>query len=268
MPKETTVQANASTASPRLTAALEAIDITKVYGDGTRALDHATLRAPTGQTTALLGESGCGKSTLLRLFNGMVVEDSGEVRIAGRRIENHEWVGTRRRIGYVPQDGGLLPHWTVERNVSLAPSLLDWSSQRQADRAREVLELVGLSVDEHLQRYPKELSGGQRQRVAIARALAADPEVLLLDEPFGALDAITRRQLHLEFRDLQARVGKSILLVTHDIEEALFLADRIAVMRHGAIVRDASTEEIIDSPIDAYVEKLVTIGRSQSGVPR
>src|SRR4028119_311847 len=186
--------------------ALEAAGVTKVYGDGTAALAEVSLAIAPGETVALVGESGSGKTTLLRMFNRMAEPTSGTVRVTGTPTVELDPVALRRRIGYVPQDGGLLPHWRVERNVELVPSLLGWDEPRRRQRTREMLDLVGLSPDVHAGRYPAELSGGQRQRVAFARALAADPAILLLDEPFGALDALTRRELHRQFLDLRARL--------------------------------------------------------------
>ncbi|HEX2223631.1 MAG TPA: ATP-binding cassette domain-containing protein, partial [Thermoanaerobaculia bacterium] len=175
-----------------------------------------------GETVALVGESGSGKSTLLRMFNRLAEPTSGEVRVEGRPARDADPIALRRRIGYVPQDGGLIPHWTVERNVELVPRLLGWEAGRRRERAREMLALVGLAPDTYADRHPSQLSGGQRQRVAFARALAADPPVILLDEPFGALDALTRLELQRQFLDLKERLGKTTLLVTHDLGEAFF----------------------------------------------
>jgi len=242
--------------------ALEAVSVSKTYADGTRALAEASLSIRHGETVALLGESGCGKSTLLRVLNGMVEPDCGEIRVAGQRVSREEWTELRRRMGYVPQDGGLLPHWNVERNVALAPLLLGWPPQRRADRVREVLELVGLTAEKFAPRFPLELSGGQRQRVALARALAADPDTVLLDEPFGALDAMTRLALQEEFRTLQQRLGKSVLLVTHDLDEAFRIADAIAVMKDGEILRTDSPDRILAEPEHPYVAELLELHRA------
>ena len=215
------------------------------------------MAIPPGETLALVGESGSGKTTLLRLFNRMVDPSEGEVRVDGRPVSELDPIALRRGIGYVAQDGGLIPHWRVERNVDLVPRLLGWDADRRKARVREMLELVGLSPDIHAPRYPAELSGGQRQRVALARALAADPPVVLLDEPFGALDALTRLELHRQFLELRKTLGKTLVLVTHDLAEAFRLANRIAVMRGGRILQIGAPEELAERPADPYVRALL-----------
>ena len=236
---------------------LEAKGVVKTYADGTAALAGVSLSVPAGETLALVGESGSGKTTLLRLFNRMVDPSEGEVRVEGRPVSELDPIVLRRRIGYVPQDGGLIPHWRVERNVDLVPRLLDWDADRRQARVREMLELVGLSPEVHAPRYPAELSGGQRQRVALARALAADPPVVLLDEPFGALDALTRLELHRQFLEIRKTLGKTLVLVTHDLTEAFRLADRIAVMRGGKVLQIGAPEELKEAPEDPYVRALL-----------
>ncbi|HEX5714826.1 MAG TPA: ATP-binding cassette domain-containing protein [Thermoanaerobaculia bacterium] len=238
-------------------SALEAKGVVKTYPDGTAALAGVSLEVPPGETLALVGESGSGKTTLLRLFNRMVDPSEGEVRVDGRPVSELDPIALRRGIGYVPQDGGLIPHWRVERNVDLVPRLLGWDVDRRKARVREMLELVGLSPEVHAPRYPAELSGGQRQRVALARALAADPPVVLLDEPFGALDALTRLELHRQFLELRKTLGKTLVLVTHDLAEAFRLADRIAVMRSGRILQIGAPEELAERPADPYVRALL-----------
>jgi osmoprotectant transport system ATP-binding protein len=238
-------------------SALEAKGVVKTYPDGTAALAGVSLAIPPGETLALVGESGSGKTTLLRLFNRMVDPSEGEVRVEGRPVSELDPIALRRGIGYVPQDGGLIPHWRVERNVDLVPRLLGWDADRRKARVREMLELVGLSPDLHAPRYPAELSGGQRQRVALARALAADPPVVLLDEPFGALDALTRLELHRQFLELRKTLGKTLVLVTHDLAEAFRLANRIAVMRGGCILQIGAPEELAERPADPYVRALL-----------
>lgn len=237
--------------------ALEAVEVSKTYPDGTIALAGVSLQIAAGETVALVGESGSGKTTLLRMFNRLAEPTSGTVRVEGLSVADADPIALRRRIGYVPQDGGLLPHWRVERNVELVPRLLGWDETRRRERAREMLELVGLSADVHAGRYPAELSGGQRQRVAFARALAADPPLLLLDEPFGALDTLTRRELHRQFLELRARLPKTMVLVTHDLEEAFHLADRIGVMKQGRLLQLGPAEELRERPADAYVRDLL-----------
>lgn len=229
----------------------------KNYADGTAALAGVSLAVPPGETLALVGESGSGKTTLLRLFNRMVDPSQGEVRVEGRPVSELDAIALRRRTGYVPQDGGLIPHWRVERNVDLVPRLLGWDADRRGARVREMLDLVGLSPEVHAARFPSELSGGQRQRVALARALAADPRVVLLDEPFGALDALTRLELHRQFLELRRTLGKTLVLVTHDLTEAFRLADRIAVMRGGRVLQIGPPAELAERPADPYVRALL-----------
>jgi osmoprotectant transport system ATP-binding protein len=240
---------------------LEAVDVAKTYADGTAALAGVSLAVAPGETVALVGESGSGKTTLLRTFNRMVDPSAGTVRIEGESAAGLDPIALRRRIGYVPQDGGLIPHWRIERNVELVPRLLGWDAERRRQRTREMLELVGLKPDAHARRYPSELSGGQRQRVAIARALAADPPLILLDEPFGALDALTRLELHKQFLDLKRQLGKTIVLVTHDLNEAFRLADRIGVMRGGRLLQIGLPAELAERPADPYVSALLEMRR-------
>lgn len=239
---------------------LEAVEVAKTYGDGTAALAGVTLSVNPGETVALVGESGSGKTTLLRTFNRMIEPSAGAVRIEGKPAADLDPIALRRRIGYVPQDGGLIPHWRVERNVELVPRLLGWDRDRRRERTREMLELVGLSQAQ-AGRYPAELSGGQRQRVAFARALAADPPLILLDEPFGALDALTRLELHRQFLELKSRLAKTAVLVTHDLGEAFRLADRIGVMRGGRLLQLGAPRELEERPADPYVSALLELRR-------
>jgi osmoprotectant transport system ATP-binding protein len=232
------------------------------------ALDGASLIVERGETVVLVGESGSGKTTLLRLFNRLEVATSGEVLVAGEPVDASDPIELRRRIGYVQQEGGLLPHWTVERNVELVPALLGWTPERRRARVVELLELVGLPATMYGPRYPRELSGGQRQRVAFARAIAADPSVVLLDEPFGALDAITRLELHDEFLRLKNRLGKTFLLVTHDLREAFRLADRIAVMKSGRVLQLARPAELEREPASSYVARLLELTTGGGHVER
>jgi osmoprotectant transport system ATP-binding protein len=200
-----------------------------------------------GETLVLLGRSGAGKTTTLKLINRLLEPTGGEVRVAGARAADLPATALRRRIGYVIQEVGLFPHFTVERNVGLVPRLEAWPAARIAARVRELLALVGLDADTFLRRYPHELSGGQRQRVGVARALAADPSLLLLDEPFGALDPIARVELQREFRALAARLGKGMVFVTHDVREGLRLGTRIGLMQAGRLSFLGSTEEFRES---------------------
>ena len=235
-------------------AAFEVIDVRKAYRDVV-ALDGVSLKVAAGECLAIVGESGSGKTTLLHLFNRLVEPDAGRVLAGGEDVAAHNPIALRRRIGYVPQSGGLLPHWNVLRNVALVPRL-----ERHADpdrAARSALELVGLAPDTFAQRRPAELSGGQRQRVAIARALAAQPRYLLLDEAFSALDAITRSDVHEAFLNVRRQLPVTTLLVTHDLREAVVLADRTAVLRRGRLEHVGTTREVMSSPATPYVAELI-----------
>ena len=234
-------------------ASLSARAVAHRYG-GVVALDDVSIEVAPGEALALVGESGSGKTTLLRCFNRMVVPDRGTVRVGGTDVRAGPEAALRRRIGYVPQHGGLLPHWTVLRNVALVPTLLRAGDARAA--AADALALVGLPVARYGARYPHELSGGQRQRVALARALAARPLVILLDEPFGAVDAITRADLQAAFADVRRELGTTTLLVTHDLAEAARLADTVAVMRAGRVEQQGPAAALVASPASDYVAAL------------
>ena len=239
-------------------SALAAREVSKRYGHIT-ALDRVSLDVPRGECVALIGESGSGKTTLLRCFNRLTDPDAGVVLVDGADVASLDPVTLRRRVGYVPQEGGLLPHWRVHRNVALVPWL-----RRMDDGpalADEALRLVGLEPAAVGQRWPRELSGGQRQRVAVARALAARPDIILLDEPFGALDAITRADLQNTFLDLRRELAFTALLVTHDLAEAFLLADRIAVMHQGRVEQVASPGELRAAPATEYVRALLARAR-------
>jgi len=223
------------------------------------ALDDVSIDVPAGRAVALVGESGSGKTTLLRCFNRLTDPDAGSVLVDGDDTAALDPVALRRRIGYVPQEGGLMPHWRVRRNVALVPWLRGQEdATAQADRA---LQLVGLEPAAVAERWPRELSGGQRQRVAVARALAARPDLVLLDEPFGALDAITRADLQASFRDLRRELAITTLLVTHDLSEAFLLADRVAVMHAGRIEQVATPDELRAAPATPYVRTLLARAR-------
>jgi osmoprotectant transport system ATP-binding protein len=240
---------------------LEAQGVCKTYPGGIRALDDVGMTVHREETVVLIGESGSGKSTLLRMFNRLEEPDSGRVLIGGRDAAEHDRIALRRHTGYVQQEGGLLPHWNVGRNVELVPELLGWDAGRRRARADELLELVGLPPARYRGRHPIAISGGQRQRVAFARALAADPEVVLLDEPFGALDALTRLELQQEFLRIKRQLRKTMLLVTHDLTEALLLGDRIAVMREGRLLQIAGADELREHPQGDYVTRLLSLAR-------
>jgi osmoprotectant transport system ATP-binding protein len=225
------------------------VQLTRVSANrGARTvLRDVSLRVAAGETVALLGRSGSGKTTLLKLINRLLEPTGGEVTVEGRRTTEWDPIALRRRIGYVIQDAGLFPHMTVAGNIAIVPRLLAWPDDRIASRVDELLTMVGLVPDAYRSRWPDELSGGERQRVGLARALAADPPVLLMDEPFGALDAMTRAELHAEFRRVQATLHRAVVLVTHDIAEAAALADRIAVLHDGEIVACDSPQAILAS---------------------
>jgi osmoprotectant transport system ATP-binding protein len=218
------------------------------YAIGGRAiLRDVSLTVPEGETLVLLGRSGSGKTTLLKAANGLIAPTGGEVVFQGRRAAEWDLIRLRRRMGYVMQDAGLFPHWTVEANVGAVPRLENWDAARVDGRVDELLRAVGLAPGEFRGRYPRQLSGGQRQRVGIARALAADPPLLLLDEPFAALDPITRHDLQRQFLDLRRSLGKAALFVTHDVREALLMASRIALLKDGALEVLATPAEFLAS---------------------
>lgn len=220
--------------------------VTAGYG-GRPAIEDVTLSIAAGDTTVLLGRSGSGKTTLLRLINRMLVPTVGRVLVDGTPTTEWDPIELRRRTGYVIQEGGLMPHYTVARNVGLVPELIGWDRARTDARVAELLELVGLPIDELGHRMPHQLSGGQRQRVGVARALAADPPVILCDEPFGALDPITRTELQRELKQLAATLHKTIVFVTHDMREALRLGDRIVLLQDGAVAVDGPASAFTDS---------------------
>ena len=233
---------------------LHADNVTYTFGDVV-ALDGVTLSVARGQCVALVGESGAGKTTLPRCFNRMIVPSGGVVRVGDGDVSRQPLAGLRRGIGYVPQHGGLLPHWSALRNAAMVPDLL--RRQDAASAAARALELVGLAPREFGHRYPGELSGGQQQRVALARAIAARQPVLLMDEPFGALDAISRSELQALCASLRRELGVTTLLVTHDVLEADFLADEIVVMRAGRIEQRGTLATLARTPATAYVESLL-----------
>jgi osmoprotectant transport system ATP-binding protein len=215
--------------------------------EGKALVEDLNFDITRGETLVLLGRSGSGKTTTLKLINRLLEPTSGEVRVEGQTTRDWEAIRLRRHIGYVIQETGLFPHFTVERNVELVPRLEGWPEQRTRDRSHELLQLVGLDPNVFARRYPAELSGGQRQRVGVARALAADPPIVLMDEPFGALDPLTRAELQREFADLARRLHKTIVFVTHDIREAFILASRIGLFKDGRLVELATPPEFARS---------------------
>jgi osmoprotectant transport system ATP-binding protein len=220
------------------------------------AVDDVSFDVREGETLVLLGSSGCGKTTLLKLTNRLLEPTSGTVEVDGEDIAGQDPISLRRSIGYVFQGIGLFPHMTVEENVGIVPRLLGWPSEKRRERARELLATVGLDPETYAGRFPEELSGGQQQRVGVGRALAADPAYLLMDEPFGALDALTRDALQQELLALKERLQKTILFVTHDIFEALALGDRIAVLHTGRLEQIGTREEILQQPATDFVREL------------
>jgi osmoprotectant transport system ATP-binding protein len=241
--------------------ALEAVS--KRY-DGQAALQDVSLSVARGELCVLVGPSGSGKSTLLRLVNRLLSPDAGVVRIEGTDVATLPVEALRRRLGYVIQSVGLFPHWTVAQNVATVPRLLGWSRARIAARVDELLDLVGLP--QHGGRYPHQLSGGEQQRVGVARALAGDPDLLLMDEPFGALDPITRESLQAELARIHAATRKTILLVTHDIDEAIRLGTRIAILDRGRLAQHGTPREILTAPANEFVKEFV--GGVRAGLRR
>lgn len=232
--------------------------VTKEYPGASRpAVADVSFTVDPGQLVVLLGPSGCGKTTLLKMVNRLFEPSSGTITINGVDVRSGSAPGLRRQIGYVIQQTGLFPHMRIEDNVAVVPKLLGWEKDRIDQRIDELLVLVGLEPDEFRRRYPAQLSGGQQQRVGLARALAAQPSTLLMDEPFGALDAITRTRLQDELKRIHDQLGQTILFVTHDIEEAVRLADRIVVMRDGRLVQYDTPLEIVQRPADRFVSELV-----------
>jgi osmoprotectant transport system ATP-binding protein len=235
---------------------IELVEVTKRFGAET-AVDALSLAIPRGELCVLVGTSGCGKSTTLRMINRLIEHDQGQILLDGRQVREFDEQVLRRRIGYVIQSTGLFPHWTVARNIGLVPRLLKWPRPRIEARVEELMALLGLPLETFAAKYPHQLSGGQAQRVGVARALAADPDILLMDEPFGALDPITRESLQIELRELQARLHKTIVFVTHDMDEALALADRLVVMRAGRIVQQGAPLELLREPADDFVASML-----------
>jgi osmoprotectant transport system ATP-binding protein len=228
-------------------------NVSKRFADGTTAVHDLNLEVPKGQVTVLVGPSGCGKTTTLRMINRMIEATSGRIVVDGQDVRQVDPPQLRRRIGYVIQQIGLFPHRTIGENIATVPELVGWDKQRIRARTRELLDLVGLPA-EVVDRYPHQLSGGQRQRVGVARALAVDPPIMLMDEPFGAVDPIVRGRLQDEFLRLQQEVQKTIVFVTHDIDEAIKMGDRIAILRQGGFLEQyAPPEELLAEPADDFV---------------
>ena len=238
-------------------------DVTKRYPAMTRpAVDGLSLEVNEGETCVFVGPSGCGKTTTLKMINRIFEPTSGEISLNGENIISQDADRLRQGIGYVIQKTGLFPHYTVFENVATVPRLLGWDEERITARVRELLQLVGLDPDENVPKYPRELSGGQGQRVGVARAMAADPPVMLMDEPFGAVDPVTRTQLQNEFLTLQQRLRKTICFVTHDIDEAIKMGDRIAIMNDGRLVQYDTPENLLLAPADDFVAEFIGSDRA------
>ncbi|EKM0362885.1 ABC transporter ATP-binding protein [Cronobacter turicensis] len=242
---------------------IEFQQVSKFY-DGGAAVKELSLTFAEGAFSVLIGTSGSGKSTTLKMINRLVEHDAGEIRFAGEEIRQFSPEALRRRMGYAIQSVGLFPHWTVAQNVATVPQLLKWPKARIQARVDELLALLGLAPDAFRDRYPHQLSGGQQQRVGVARALAADPEVLLMDEPFGALDPVTRSALQQEMRRIHQLLGRTIVLVTHDIDEALGLAEHLVLMDNGEVVQQGAPLTLLTAPRNDFVRDF--FGRSELGV--
>ena len=263
MPKSHTAQDEGLSSFPQA-APLELRSVTKRYG-GTRepAITELSLSVPAGEVCVLVGPSGSGKTTAMRLINRMIPLTSGEILLGGKSVLKRDPTELRREIGYVIQQIGLFPHLTVAENIATVPKLLGWERQRVDARVQELLTLIGMDPEEIGARYPSQLSGGQRQRVGVARALAADPPLMLMDEPFGAIDPINRSRLQDEFLGLQRRVRKTVVFVTHDIDEAIKMGDKIAILRQGGVLAQyGSPEEILTNPADDFVAEFVGADRA------
>ncbi|MEM5947528.1 ABC transporter ATP-binding protein [Spirochaetia bacterium 38H-sp] len=235
---------------------IECIELTKRYGEKT-AVNSLNLMIEDGKITVLIGPSGCGKSTTIRMLNRLIEPDEGDILYNGKHIRDYQPEALRRSIGYVIQNTGLFPHWTVEENICTVPRLLGWDKEKQKKRAEEMLTLVGLKPETYSHKYPAQLSGGEAQRVGVARALAADPPVILMDEPFGATDPITRARLQTEFLEIQKKLKKTVVFVTHDMEEAISLADSIAIMESGKLIMHKKTEEILTEEENPFIRDFI-----------
>jgi len=231
-------------------------NVTKIYSGNKKAVNNLNLEIEKGEFICFIGPSGCGKTTSMKMVNRLIEPTEGRILIDGKDIMKQNRVQMRREIGYVIQQIGLFPHMTISDNITLVPKLLQWSKEKRRERAEELIKLVNLP-EEYLDRYPQELSGGQQQRIGVLRALASNPPLILMDEPFGALDPITRDGLQEEFKNLQRKLGKTIVFVTHDMDEAIKLADRIVIMRDGEIVQVDTPDEILRNPANEFVESFI-----------
>ncbi|MDC6142346.1 choline ABC transporter ATP-binding protein OpuBA [Bacillus subtilis] len=231
-------------------------NVSKTYKGGKKAVNNVNLKIAKGEFICFIGPSGCGKTTTMKMINRLIEPSAGKIFIDGENIMDQDPVELRRKIGYVIQQIGLFPHMTIQQNISLVPKLLKWPEQQRKERARELLKLVDMGP-EYVDRYPHELSGGQQQRIGVLRALAAEPPLILMDEPFGALDPITRDSLQEEFKKLQKTLHKTIVFVTHDMDEAIKLADRIVILKAGEIIQVGTPDDILRNPADEFVEEFI-----------
>ncbi|MBM4763207.1 betaine/proline/choline family ABC transporter ATP-binding protein [Bacillus sp. B15-48] len=232
-------------------------NVSKVYNDGFKAVDSVSFEILEGELIVLIGPSGSGKSTTMKMINRMIPHTSGTISIDGKDVTKLNAAELRRNIGYVIQQIGLFPHYTIEENIAIVPHLKGWDEQEIKKRVKELLIMVGLDPEVYSKRYPKELSGGQQQRVGVARALASNPKIILMDEPFGALDPITREQIQGELISLQQKLKKTIVFVTHDMDEALKLGDRIAIMKDGSLLQLDTPEKLLQEPTYGFVEEFI-----------
>ncbi|GGH19711.1 hypothetical protein GCM10008013_16580 [Paenibacillus segetis] len=238
------------------TAAVEFKQVTKNYGSG-NVLQNFDLIIPGGKIITIIGPSGCGKTTLLKMINRLIEPEHGTVLVEGRSVSSLDSVALRRNIGYVIQQIGLFPHMTIEQNISIVPRLKGEKKKELVARTEELLQLIGLNPEQYRSRYPHELSGGQQQRIGVARALAANPSIILMDEPFSALDPISRIQLQKELINLNERVKKTIVFVTHDIDEALKIADLVVLLKDGEIIQTGSPSDLLDQPANDFVREFL-----------
>ncbi|SEU05351.1 osmoprotectant transport system ATP-binding protein [Salinibacillus kushneri] len=245
---------------------LEFKNVTKKYDGGKPAVNNLNLKIEKGEFVCFIGPSGCGKTTTMKMVNRLINITEGAILVDGKNIKDQDPVELRRSIGYVIQQIGLMPHMTIKENIVLVGTLLKWSKEEKDERAKELLQLVGLP-EEYLDKYPHELSGGQQQRIGVLRALAANPPLILMDEPFGALDPITRDSLQEEFKKLQKELNKTIVFVTHDMDEALKLGDRIVIMKEGEVVQADTPDEILKNPANEFVEEFLGKDRLIQGRP-
>lgn len=236
-------------------------DVSKKFADGTEALKKVSFTIPKEKLTVIIGPSGCGKTTLMKMINRLEIPTSGEIYIDNEAISSMDSVELRKTIGYVIQRIGLFPHMTIEKNASLVPNLKGWSKEKTKEAIERLMQLVELDPEQYLTKYPLELSGGQQQRVGVVRALAGNPNIVLMDEPFSALDPISREQLQIETKNLQEKIKKTIVFVTHDMDEALKIADNIIVMRNGEIEQIGTPQDLLERPLNDFIKNFIGLDR-------